>query len=531
MTAEEAGTAMAKLRTSLGLSQPQLVDLADAMNHLSNNTASTAKQVTEFMLRAGTAGKSAGLSAEQTAAFGAAMIATGAESEVAATSFNNMVKALSRGASMTDRQISALQRLGFVSEDAQQYEKQLTSVVEEESRRRIAVAEEETSKLRRELDRRYRDQLTSIQDNFDDQSSAFQESLRDREEAQIKSLQRQQDREIEAARSRAEALGTSADEEINAIRDRYDERIDLIRDNTQDEIKVRQRADRDRLQSIRDNLDDQKEVEMNALKDRFETFKREEDANKKAAIEAAKKAAEEVGKGAAETLATNLQRDAIGTITDVFNRIRQLPAEQRLSVVSDLFGDEARALLPLIENADLLANTLALVGDKSQYAGSSQAEYLSRVATTASQVQMAQNAFNVLSITLGEKFVPALTLLIQALNPVINAFTWVLQNVPFAGETIAVLVSAFIALTAVLPGIASLVYLVGSLGGLAGVLGGLGAAIGAVIGVLKTFGLVIAAVFTGPVGWIALLVAAGVAIYAFRDQIGAVFQEIGRAHV
>jgi hypothetical protein len=37
----------------------------------------------------------------------------------------------------------------------------------------------------------------------------------------------------------------------------------------------------------------------------------------------------------------------------------------------------------------------------------------------------------------------------------------------------------------------------------------------------------IAAVFTGPVGWIALAVAAGVAIYAFRDQIAAAFKVIG----
>jgi len=534
MTAEEAGTAMAKLRTSLGLSQPKLIELADAMNHLSNNTASTAKQVTEFMLRAGTAGRSAGLSAEQTAAFGAAMIATGAESEVAATSFNNMVKALSRGASMTERQISALQRLGFVSQDAQAYEKQLTSAVEQESRKRIAAAEEETSKLRREIDRRYRDQLQAVTDGFDDQSSAFQEGLRDREEAQIKALQRQQDRDIEAARSRAEATGASADADIEAIRDYYDARIDVIRDNTQDETKARQRADRDRLQAIRDNLDDQKDAEMNAVKDRFETIKAQEEEQKKAAIEAAKQAAADVGKGAAESLAANLQRDAIGTITDVFNRIRQLPAEQRLSVVSDLFGDEARALLPLIENTNLLSQTLALVGDKSKYAGSSQAEYMNRVQTTAAQIQMANNAFTNLQITLGEKFVPALTTLIGLFTPVIDGFMWIVQNVPFAGEAIAILSGAFIGLVAVLPALASLMYMLAQLGGIAGILGSISGALGAigpvigiVVGALKGLGAVLLGVFSGPVGWVALLVAAGVAIYAFRDQIGAAFSAIG----
>jgi hypothetical protein len=40
-------------------------------------------------------------------------------------------------------------------------------------------------------------------------------------------------------------------------------------------------------------------------------------------------------------------------------------------------------------------------------------------------------------------------------------------------------------------------------------------------------GPVLIGVFSGPVGWVALAVAAGVAIYAFRDQIGQAFQAIG----
>jgi hypothetical protein len=40
-------------------------------------------------------------------------------------------------------------------------------------------------------------------------------------------------------------------------------------------------------------------------------------------------------------------------------------------------------------------------------------------------------------------------------------------------------------------------------------------------------GQILIGVFSGPVGWVALAVAAGVAIYAFRDQIGQAFQAIG----
>jgi TP901 family phage tail tape measure protein len=52
-------------------------------------------------------------------------------------------------------------------------------------------------------------------------------------------------------------------------------------------------------------------------------------------------------------------------------------------------------------------------------------------------------------------------------------------------------------------------------------------AIGPIIGVLLTLGKVLLAVFTGPVGWVALAIAAGVAIFKFRDQIGAAFKAIG----
>jgi TP901 family phage tail tape measure protein len=520
MTAEEAGTAMAKLRTSLGLTQPELIGLADAMNHLSNNTASTAKQVTEFVLRSGTAGKAAGLSAEQTAAFGAAMISTGAESEVAATSFNNMVKALSRGSSMTERQTSALSRLGLVTQDASKYEQQLTQAVQEESRQRLAIAENETAQLKKEVDRRYRDQLQVVQDGFEDQSEAYQDAIRDQQDAQIKGLQRRMDAEIDAARERAEATGRSSEVETQRIRDFYDQQIDAVRDNTDRQLKERSRLDRDRLQQIRDNMDDQKEVELNGLKDRFEAAKRAEEQRAKEAIAAAKAAAEQLSKEAGETLAKNLQTDAIGTITDVFERIRALPAEQRLSVVSDLFGDEARALLPLINNTELLASTLALVGDKSKYAGSSQEEYFNRLTAASSQLQLAQNQLNVLSITFGEQFVPALIKVVEALNPVIEGLTWMIDNIPGFGPALAILTGGFVALVAVLPGLASLVFVVKEIGGFALIFTKIG-------GALAGLGKILLAVFTGPVGWVALAVAAGVAIYAFRDQIGDVFNAIG----
>ena len=558
LTAGDAATALAKIKTSLGLTQPELVNLADAMNHLSNGTASTAADLVDFTLRSGSAGKIAGLSAEQTAAFGAAMVSAGVNTEVAATSFNNMVKALGKGESMTERQISALHKLGFASEDAGEYEKKHTEAVEEESRQRLAVAELETNQLKKEIDRRYRDTLTVTQDAFDDENDAYRKSVTNRQDAQIKGLEEQKKNEIDAARQRAEASNSSADFEIARINKFYDERIDATRDATDRELKEKQRFDRDNMQRVRDSLEDQKEIEINGTTQRFEEIKRLEATRLKEAKEQAKAAATELASDVATTLAKNLQTDAIGTITDVFARIRALPREQQLSVVSDLFGDEAKGLMPLIQNTELLSKALEMVGDKSKYAGSTQDEYFKRLQTATQQAKLAENNVNILAITFGQSLAPALTKLIQALTPVIEGFTWLLNNVPGLGPILGALGGAFVAIVAVAPAIASLVYsfkalgltfavfgaplatIAGYLGGLgpliaalstplatiAGYLGGLGPVIAAVGSALSGLGTILVGVFTGPVGWVTLLVAAGVAIYAFRDQVGAAINAI-----
>jgi len=547
MTAEEAGNAMAKIKTSLGLGLPALQDLTDAINTLGNNTAATAKDIVDFTLRAGQAGQSAGLTAEQTAAFGAAMIASGAQSEVAATSFNNMVKALSRGESMTERQIAAITKLGYVQGDAAKSEQQLTAEVEMQSQKRIEAARNETNEISKEINRRYRDQLQSIRDGFDDQSKAFEDSLQDQANAQIKALQRRQEAELDALRQGTEESNAVGRDQINAIQDRYEQEINVIRDNLNAQLQERRRADRDRLQAVQDGLDDQKDVELQAVQSRFSETQKLEEQNKKIAIDSAKQFASEQGKAAALQLAKGLQENAIGTITDVFNRIKQLPKEMQLSVISDLFGDEARAILPLINNQQLLEKSLGLVADKFKYTGSATKEYEVQAGTTANQVKLAQNNLENLSITFGQTFAPAISAAMKAIAPLIEGFTWMIQNIPGLGPVLGILAGAFVALVAVAPGLASIVFVLQSIGGaaallapIAGFFASIAGAAGAVIPVLSGIGATIAGfagavvpvltgivTFLGPQGLIALgIIALGVLFFTFREQIIGVFNAI-----
>jgi TP901 family phage tail tape measure protein len=116
ISADQAGDAMANIKTAMGLTLDETSALFDAMNHLSNNSAATAAKTMEFMNRAGAVGSTFGFDDTETLAFGAAMIAAGAGADTAATSFRAMGRALTRGDSATARQLEAFEALGLSAE-------------------------------------------------------------------------------------------------------------------------------------------------------------------------------------------------------------------------------------------------------------------------------------------------------------------------------------------------------------------------------------------------------------------------------
>lgn len=246
ISADQAGEAVAKLMTGLGLSIDEATSLADAMNHLSNSQASSAAEILDVVRRVGASATQFGFSAEETSAFASAMIAAGAQSDVAATSFQNMGRALTRGASATKRQREALGALGMDAEE----------------------------------------------------------------------------------------------------------------------------------------------------------------------------------------VARAMQVDAVGTTRRVLEAIARLPAEMRAAVSSDYFGDEARALGPLMTNLELVDASLALVADKSEYAGSAQREFETRSGTTANALQLFQNRVRELSIAIGDSLLPALNQLLDRIGPIVSDFAELAQRFP-----------------------------------------------------------------------------------------------------
>ncbi|SCB41191.1 phage tail tape measure protein [Rhizobium lusitanum] len=236
ITAEKAGSSLAKLKTQFGLTVAETGDLADVMNHLSNNMASKASEITDFMLRVGALGKIAGFTKEQVAGIGSAMIAAGAEPEVAATAMQNVTKALTRGASAKKGQRDAAARLG----------------------------------------------------------------------------------------------------------------LDLPQ------------------------------------------------------------------------IAKQMQKDAPGALKKVLATIAKAPKDQQISIVSDFFGDEAKAFIPLLGNVKLLDDALASVSDRTKYAGSAMNEYKQRASTTGNTLELLGNKVSNIFWEVGDGMLPTIREGAQAISDVLD---------------------------------------------------------------------------------------------------------------
>lgn len=127
-----------------------------------------------------------------------------------------------------------------------------------------------------------------------------------------------------------------------------------------------------------------------------------------------------------------------------------------------------------------------------------------------------------LSTAIGTQLLPALTPVVRLATSAIRVF----NALPGPLKTIAASVVALGAgLVVVAPAIPAIVSAFQLLVGLkiGATIAGYAPVIVGVIGSLKTLGAILLGVFTGPVGWVALAAAAGVALFAFRDRIAQAF--------
>lgn len=104
-----------------------------------------------------------------------------------------------------------------------------------------------------------------------------------------------------------------------------------------------------------------------------------------------------------------MQVDASGTIVDLLERVSKLSPDKQASILSEMFGTESvGAIAPLLTNLDGVKQRLDLVGDRSKYAGSMAGEFASRISTAKGMTDIAKNAFEAISLSVGQTMLPTI---------------------------------------------------------------------------------------------------------------------------
>ena len=117
MSTAEAGESSATLMNIFGLSVSGVSDLGDALNHLSDNSASKAKDLVNVLARVGGNSKLLGITAEQTASLASAFLAMGKPAEVTGTAINAIFQKLGTADKQGKKFQDALEQMGLSTQE------------------------------------------------------------------------------------------------------------------------------------------------------------------------------------------------------------------------------------------------------------------------------------------------------------------------------------------------------------------------------------------------------------------------------
>jgi len=217
------------------------------------------------------------------------------------------------------------------------------------------------------------------------------------------------------------------------------------------------------------------------------------------------------GIGVATTDAQGKVRDLDAVMLDISDKFSKMPdGAQKSALAMQLFGKSGVELIPMLNEgrAALEEYQATISGD---------------MAASADQFN---DALNAIGRNLSGPFNEAVTALLPAITAIANGLVAVIQafsNLPGPVQaTILAIGGALAALAALAPAISALITIGTTIAGLFAAGGALASAGSIIAGLATAFAVLI----TGPVGIVALIVAAGVAIYAFRDQIASIFGAI-----
>lgn len=123
----------------------------------------------------------------------------------------------------------------------------------------------------------------------------------------------------------------------------------------------------------------------------------------------------------ANEIAEGMQKDSEGTINKVLKTLAKVEKSKQAAVLTNLFGKESvGAIAPLLTSLDTLQKNFKNVGAEGKFAGSMEAEYSARAATTANALQLLQNRVTRLGISVGSILLPPLNDFLAFVGPLVS---------------------------------------------------------------------------------------------------------------
>lgn len=116
ISSEQAGAWGAKWEQAFRMTHDEVMDVADVVNYLGNNYATSAAEIAEVTNKSAAMGQLVDVDVEETAAIGAAMLAMGGEADHVATAVNRIYTNISKGNAASAKQKVAWEKLGFTAE-------------------------------------------------------------------------------------------------------------------------------------------------------------------------------------------------------------------------------------------------------------------------------------------------------------------------------------------------------------------------------------------------------------------------------